>query len=57
MLAALDADGEVWIAPAQYRVARRLQREGLAVMTDERRPNVLRGCNERRVVAREGRDR
>lgn len=47
---ALERDGEVWVVPAQYRLVRRLQREGLATMTDERRPNVLRGSTERKVV-------
>ena len=50
LLEAVAADGEVWVVPSQYRVVRRLQRRGLVVMTDERRPNTLRGSAERRVV-------
>lgn len=37
-----------WIVPAQLRMARRLAARGLIEITDETRPNPLRGATERR---------
>ncbi|MCA9653211.1 MAG: hypothetical protein KC501_25075 [Myxococcales bacterium] len=48
---AIAKHGEAWVVPAQHRLVHRLQRQGLVVLTDERRPNALRGSTERRVVA------
>lgn len=42
------AAGNGWIVPAQLRMARRLAARGLIEITEETRPNPLRGATERR---------
>lgn len=41
------AEGRGWFVPAQALMVRRLAKEGLVVITDERRYNPLRGSSER----------
>ena len=42
--------GDGWAAPAQMRMAWRLQSLGLIIVTDERRHNFRRGTSEVRCI-------